>query len=310
MPQVRAKDDLLPKGWIGQVQSVWIRWCFKGEEMTTIDNRKAKTQFETKCVLVTPNLAEETLKHNKKNRTLTQARVDEFVGLMKAGLFQCTHQGIALDDEGNVIDGQHLLSAIVKSKCSVYMLVSKGVPEETRLAVDTGKSRSPLAIAKIVGRIGDTNPHYAIARVLKLGPVKSSQAHVPAQILFGWVDTFHDGIDAVLPSGNGINATILSVIARASYTKDRKRLKEFIDVYKTSQVKDEGDTAAIKLKLFVLNQQSLKGSGGAIQINARRKLYEFTQSAVMDFLNHYPTKVLQQTHSEKFPLPQELDGWN
>jgi hypothetical protein len=278
--------------------------------MTTIDNTKPKVQFETKRVLVTPKLAKETLELNIRNRPLTPARVDEFANLMKDGRFQCTHQGIALDDNNNVLDGQHRLAAVVKSNCSVYMLVSKGVPEEARLAVDTGKPRSSIAIAKLIGRTADTNSHYAIARTLKYGPVKSSQMHIPAETLFDLVDTFKDGIDFVIPYGAGINSTILSVVARASYSKDKSRLRRFIDVYRSSRASGEEDTAAIKLKIFMSDKNSIQGGSGSTKTNLKLRVYQLTESAVSDFLNNYPTKTLRLTKSEKFPIPSELDGWN
>lgn len=281
--------------------------------MTTIDSRPPKIQFETKSVLITPQIARATLEHNTRNRTLTPARVDEFVGLMKSGRFQFTHQGIALDINGDVLDGQHRLAAIVKSKCSVWMLVSKGVPESARLAVDTGKPRSSLAISKLIGRSEDSTAKFAIARVLKYGPVRSTQMHVPPEVLFDLVDSFEDGIGFVYPCGAGIPSTILAVIARASYTKDRERLREFMDVYRNTRARTDGDTAAIKLKLVISSKKSgafTLTSAGTAYKNYKQYVYNLTESAVVDFLNNYPTRVLKETKAEKFPLPQELDAWN
>ena len=281
--------------------------------MTTIDNKPPKVHFETKLVLITPAMAKATLEHNAKNRTLTPARVDEFVALMKSGKFQCTHQGIALDSDGNVLDGQHRLAAIVKSWCSVWMLVSKGVPDSARLAVDTGKPRTAIAISKLVGRTTDSTAKFAIARILKYGPIRATQMHIPPEILFDLVDTFSEGIDFAYPCGFGIPSTILAVVARASYTKDKARLREFMEVYRNDRPYNEGDTSVIKLKLFVSSKKGSAASntcGGTVYKNYKQYLYNISESAIADFLNGYPTKMLKETKSEKFPLPQELDGWN
>jgi hypothetical protein len=291
-----------------------MRECLekRGEKVMsgeTISNQKPSTKFETKRVLITPTLAKATMDHNLNNRTLNPVRVDEFVFLIKAGRFQCTHQGIALDDNNCVIDGQHRLAAIIKSGCSVYMLVSKGVPIEARLAIDTGKPRTALAISKLVGRPADSNTHYAVARILKYGPIKSSQMHVPTETLFDLVDTFSDGLNFVLPCGKGINSTILAVVARASYTKDKNRLRQFLEIYRTSRPQNEGDTAAIKLKVFMANKTA-PNDGGKLYTNYRQYIYQITESAIIDFLNSYPTRSLKETKTEKFPLPAELDGWN
>lgn len=279
----------------------------------TIDNTKPKTKFETKLVLITPQMAKATLEHNAKNRRLNPVRVDEFAKIIKDGRWQLTHQGIALDDEGNIIDGQHRLAGIVKANCSVWSLVSKGVPEQTRLVVDTGRSRSTLDISKITGREGDSNLHFAIARILEYGPVKSTQMHLPPQRIFELVDKFRQGVEFATEFGGGIPAPILAVVARAYYSKPHKRLKEFIEVYKSSSAKDEGDTAAIKLRLSITEVKSA-GLTSSVQAGGTRKstkkyIYNISESALTDFLNKYPTKVLKETKQEKFPLPAELGGY-
>ena len=280
---------------------------------TAISNNKPSVLFETKRVLVTPKLAAETLEHNSNNRNLTPARVDEFTYLMKNGLFQCTHQGIALDNNGEIIDGQHRLAAVVKSGCSVYMLVSKGLPESSRLAVDTGKARSALAISKIMG-LSHTNKSFAIARVLKYGPVKATQMHIPTEQLFGFVDMFSEGIDFVLNECNYTSntpAVILAVIARASYTKEHKKLQRFMEVYGSGTPSGESENSAIKLKMCAIAARGGTSSVGTVGVrNNKSYLYNCAESAVSDFITGYPTKVVHPTKIEKFPLPQEFDAWN
>lgn len=276
----------------------------------TIDNSKPTVQFKTILVHITPKTAKGTLEHNTKNRKLNPVRVAEFVRIIKEGKWMLTHQGIALDYDDNIVDGQHRLAAIAQSGCAVWCLVSKGVPEETRLVVDTGRSRSTLDIAKITGRTSDTNTHYAIARVLEYGPVKATQMHLPPSEVFALVDKFRYGISFVSDYGKGIPSTILAVIARAAYTQSHKRLKEFIEVYKTSSAQDEGDTAAIKLRIAYTE---VKTAGLTSEQenprNIKKYIYNISESALIDFLNKYPTKVLKETKQEKFPLPAELGGY-
>lgn len=268
--------------------------------------------FETKLVLITPLVAKQMLAQNTNNRTLTISRVNEFCDLITTGRFQCTHQGIAIDSDGVVIDGQHRLAAIIKTGISVYILVSYGMKPESRLAVDTGKPRTALAISKLIGRVDNTHA-YAIARVLKYGPVKASQMHIPPEGVFDITDTFSDGIQFVIDNG-GINivSTIAAVIARASYTKDKTKLARFIEVFKSETPANEAETAPIKLKIAVVNASSTLRytKDGTRYTNVRQYIYQLTESAIVDFLKGYPTKVLKPSQQEKFKLPPHLDGYN
>jgi hypothetical protein len=60
---------------------------------------------------------------------------------LRDGSWQVTHQGIAIDTEGNLLDGQHRLYAVIESGVSVSMTVSRGVDIDTRSVVDCGATR-------------------------------------------------------------------------------------------------------------------------------------------------------------------------
>lgn len=61
------------------------------------------------CVDVTPEMAAKWLEGNVLNRPLKQAHVDRLAREMAAGRWRLTHQGIAFDVSGCLIDGQHRL---------------------------------------------------------------------------------------------------------------------------------------------------------------------------------------------------------
>lgn len=73
--------------------------------------------------LVTPSIAREWLKTNESNRTLRPQRVRQYANDMRAGKWNLTGQGITFGKDGNLLDGQHRLHAIILSDTSVRMLV-------------------------------------------------------------------------------------------------------------------------------------------------------------------------------------------
>ena len=77
---------------------------------------------------VTPELAAEWLKHNRRNRKVKDTTVEAYAMDMRNGAWQTTHQGVAFDLAGNLIDGQHRLRGIVQARRPVLMVVSHGWP--------------------------------------------------------------------------------------------------------------------------------------------------------------------------------------
>ena len=94
---------------------------------------------------ITPALAEQFLKMNVVNRKHVRLTwVDTLASEMKQGSFRMTHQGIAFNTKGELLDGQHRLLAIIKSGCTVMMDVAFDCPAETAMEwpVDRGAMRS------------------------------------------------------------------------------------------------------------------------------------------------------------------------
>jgi hypothetical protein len=100
---------------------------------------------------ITPRKAEEYLKLNKVNRPLSKRLVRDFAEAMRRGEWQVTHQGIALDTDGILVDGQHRLAAIVEAGIPVEITVFTDVPVGTFDVLDTGKKRNAADVLAIEG---------------------------------------------------------------------------------------------------------------------------------------------------------------
>jgi hypothetical protein len=99
------------------------------------------TDIRTQWVLVTPQMAKEFLEANTENRSKREKHVSRIATDMAKGRYQVTHQGLAFDDRGIMIDGQHRCHALVNSETSQWMLVTTGLPKETKNVVDNGAKR-------------------------------------------------------------------------------------------------------------------------------------------------------------------------
>ncbi len=106
-----------------------------------------KTIIETVIETITPNQAKAYLKANTHNRVLRQDRIDLYTNEIRAGRWRVTHQGIAFDDEGTLIDGQHRLLAIIKADRPIKIQVTRGIPKSdgglfAQDLIDVGGKRS------------------------------------------------------------------------------------------------------------------------------------------------------------------------
>jgi len=96
----------------------------------------------TRWVLITPDMAKSFLELNEGNRLMREKHIDRIVSDMKADRFVTTHQGLAFDTDGRLIDGQHRCRAIIESACPQWMLVTTGLPPLAQRVIDGGAKRA------------------------------------------------------------------------------------------------------------------------------------------------------------------------
>jgi hypothetical protein len=107
--------------------------------------------MRSKVVSITPKRAAEYLERNTANRPVSQRLVREFAAVMGRGEWRVTHQGIAFDTNGALVDGQHRLAAVVEADVPVEMTVFTEVPEGAFDVLDTGKRRNAADALAIEG---------------------------------------------------------------------------------------------------------------------------------------------------------------
>jgi len=104
--------------------------------------------MKTKIEFISPEQAIEILENNTINRRIRKTHIEFFAKCIQQKEFSCTHQGIAIDKEGKLIDGQHRLLAIVKTNIGVNMMVSRECESSIFGYVDRGINRDVSDILK------------------------------------------------------------------------------------------------------------------------------------------------------------------
>lgn len=112
-----------------------------------------KATIKAKMELITPALAKKWLETiNVNNRGISQNRVGQYTQLMQLGLWDENNgDPIQLDVDGNLVNGQHRLKAIVNSGVELKMFIVRGVSRYARNTIDTGVSATNSALWKRTG---------------------------------------------------------------------------------------------------------------------------------------------------------------
>lgn len=134
--------------------------------------------MKSEIITVTPLLAAEWLKNNITNRPLAKAK--DYADDMKAGRWRLTHQGIAFNTKGQLIDGQNRLTAVIMSGCHVPMVVFFDCEPQSVDVLDIGKARTLGDVLKMRG-VANANITAGIAsKILAYENGKSAVLNSPS----------------------------------------------------------------------------------------------------------------------------------
>lgn len=270
--------------------------------------------LQAEYVLVTPDMATEWLSDRARNRTVSQHRVDLYAAMMKRGDWYATNAGIAFDEYGKLVDGQHRLTAVVKSQTPILMLIVNKMPHKAQLILDRPLIRrvhDQLAIKEG----WEVKPiHVAVAKqiVYSIGQIGGSVTRdITADMLLmdEFYRKYHKAIEFAVheffrhsPIKGVTLAPVIAPVARAWYTQDRERLARFCEVLATGMVDQRGDAPAAVLRNWLLRGQT--------RVRAkveRRLIYNKTEVALDAFLKGASIQRLgsMSIDRELFPIPDE-----
>lgn len=223
---------------------------------------------------ITPKLAQQYLDKVKSGhqRKLINSRAEAFAREMTAKHWFTHHQGIAFDEHGNLIDGQHRLKAIIISGINVTMLVTRGVQAEmvngVRLfAIDTmdnGYKRQTGEQLALRHGIENSNRVTAAAAAILYWATNLSRNTTPVSLeiiaLYPSLKKLSQGKSKVLPG------CIVGAFAIATKTFP-ELLECFVDPYITGAGLS-AKSPALLLRNYVLNSSIGSGAMRGRLINA------------------------------------------
>lgn len=219
---------------------------------------------------VTPEMAQAWLDGaNTSNRSVSHHTVSRYAADMVAGCWRDTHQNaIAFYDDGVLADGQHRLSAVVKSGVTVPMYVALGLDRNTASAIDQGRSRKMSDVMSIMGILN--NGKYQSATVAMMNVIRRAEGYTngnpTAHQMARAIARMRDGIDfaheCLTPAQGRIQGSILrAALATAYYFVDKKTVSVFAEVMCSGLPNKDIDVTVITLRNRMLVGKSINGSG-------------------------------------------------
>lgn len=155
-------------------------------EEVTVPAQRTSVEVErgprSEVMEITPEFAKELLAANRfydpkkktfggerTNRPFSQAKAEQYRDAILQGRWKLTHQGVALDVHGELMDGQHRLAGLVMAGAvnpdiSVKMMVTYDLEPDVVDVVDIGKKRT---VGDVLAMYGESHSTLTGA-VLKL----------------------------------------------------------------------------------------------------------------------------------------------
>lgn len=100
---------------------------------------------------VTPEMAVMFLANNPNNRPINRSAVNFLLRQMEAGQWNEHVSPIVFDRDGNLIDGQTRLTALVRYGQPLRMEIKRNVPDSVRPLIDTGRKRQSANWLQMIG---------------------------------------------------------------------------------------------------------------------------------------------------------------
>ena len=252
-------------------------------------------------VTMTPEWAERLLATNTNNRTVSKNAVNAIVRDMEAGHFRLNGESIKLDEEGNLVDGQHRLNACVVSGVSFDTWLTLGLTREDKLTLDRGRPRGVGDNLAIAYGVNGGRQVAAAVRNLVIFAKQDLSANPTASEIKEILDIHPKIVDSAVGMLNVVPARP-SVIAAIHYIggqfhKKPEDADKFVHVFRTGLPEYEGDAAHMVRELLL--KEKARGVRGTTF-----RHYSLMANAWEKFSSRIPVRTVKMRNDFK------LHGWN
>lgn len=262
--------------------------------------------MSSEMVRVTPAIAKKFLDRNISNRKVYRHRVNQYAHSIKTGNFNPSHQGVAFDPSGNLVDGQHRLLAVIQANMPTDLYVTYNVPKEALKNIDRNRTRTLEANHQMMTGETISGKDLSAARCLWSAYCwehfdKAWTAAVdPTEEQL--IEFYHEHEYAIkttdtLKGIKGVgSAVVRAALAASYYTVGEEAMMRACMKLEDGFVDSSDESAIIKLRDFVTSMSY----GGRTE---RQTRYTTICGALLHYYNKRPVKRISEKRSLSFSLP-------
>lgn len=264
--------------------------------------------INTTIETITPEIARSYLEHNRRNRKVKPRQVESLSRDIKRGKFYLTHQGIAFDESGALVDGQHRLLASLMANLPITVMVSRDMPTECVNAIDRGETRSVCDVMNIAHKnersaLKDKRIVSALSQLVRCNyknlKLSTSETAALYDALSAAVDSVYD-IVTQCAAYHRMNAPIIAAaIAAVKSGVEAQTVAKFFGVICKADISGCDD---LNIQAALNWQRQLDAARAKHITIDRRKLYSGTQNAIWHFSQNTSVTSIKAPNTLRYDL--------
>lgn len=256
------------------------------------------------AVLVSPAMAQWILDHyNTFNRDIRQSWVNKLVAEMRDGAWQLSPEGASFDEDENVIDGQHRLTACVKADMSAWMMFSFGWEQRVRKVMGGGAVRQTVESLWFGGLElpSDIDKRRLNALLNSFISGTGSKGALTRSQTEKTITTYRRELMFVCKLAAEVSprmrSAVLAALARAYlHGVDGEKLRRFLTILTDGVSSSDQDRVVIMLRDFLRDE--VRGFNN----NQSAEVYGKTARALQAYLRGESLQRLYRVKEDPFPL--------
>lgn len=212
--------------------------------------------------IIGPSSAIKMLSNNPNNRKLNRTRVDKYAQEMRDGLWKTNGDTIRIGADGQLLDGQHRLQAIIDSGLHLPFLVVDNLPNDSMPTIDTGMPRKSSQVLEIRGEKNSVALVSVIRTVYKLKSTeKLAKPFLSTQQIIDLIEKYtgiREAVSEVMAyKKDALSAvSILGAVYYEGKQKDQNLAARFLKMVATGVEIDEGSPIKLLRERLLNNVKS------------------------------------------------------
>lgn len=224
-------------------------------------------------VTATPQLVDDLLAMNTRNRAPRQNHIDQLCREIEDGHFMLTASGVGVSKSGVLIDGQHRLIALKKSGCPpLQFVLATGLEDESQAVVDRHSKRNISDSLSLLMNMTVTTNMVAMIQILhsfgatdgKSETFTSSYKPLHDAAISRVLTEIGEDVHAAAVATSGVRASTAAAVF-VYMMHDREKALAFTDKVKRGIGLQEND-AAYRLRIAIDRLKSQHTVAGRFEL--------------------------------------------